>query len=93
MTLDEAKNLEEGTVIWDKHYSSCQILKRVSNGYIIFGYEDAHYVYYIDFLSFDDIVEREFEKTLEEYEIDIFNGDEIKHIERYDSYIPTYRDE
>ena len=91
MTLDEAKNLEEGTVIWDNHYSSCQILKRVSNGYIIFGYEDAHYVYYIEFLSFDDIVEREFEITSEDWENHLFDGDEIKHIEHYDSYIPIDR--
>lgn len=91
MTLDEAKNLEEGTVIWDKHYSGCQILKRVSNGYIIFGYEDAHYVYYIEFLSFEDIIERGFEITSEDWEKHLFDGDEIKHIEHYDSYIPIDR--
>ncbi len=91
MTLDEAKNLEEGTVIWDKHYSSCQILKRVSNGYIIFGYEDAHYVYYIEFLSFEDIIERGFEITSEDWEKHLFDDDEIKHIEHYDSYIPIDR--
>lgn len=91
MTIEEAKELESGTVISDTHFSCCEILKRVSNGYIIFGYEDAHYVYYIEFLSFEDIIERGFEITSEDWEKHLFDSDEIKHIEHYDSYIPIDR--
>lgn len=91
MTIEEAKEFEPGTVIRDSHFSCCEILKRVSNGYIILGYEDAHYVYYIEFLSFEDIIERGFEITSEDWEEHLFDGDEIKHIEHYDSYIPIDR--
>lgn len=91
MTIEEAKELEPGTVISDSHFSCCEILKRVSNGYIIFGYEDAHYVYYIEFLSFEDIIERGFGIMSEDWEKHLFDGDEIKHIEHYDNYIPIDR--
>lgn len=90
MTIEEAKELEPGTVLTAPHNSSREILKRVSNGYIVLHYEDAHYVYDTLFLSFEDIVEYEYEVTEEWWEIDIFDGDKIEHVGDWcsDTYVP-----
>ena len=94
MTIEEAKELEPGTVLTAPHNSSREILKRVSNGYIVLHYEDAHYYYDTLFLSFEDIVEYEYEVTEEWWEIDIFNGDNIEHVGDWtsDTFIPKKED-
>lgn len=78
MTLEEAKKLEPGTRLED-FGGSCEILKRISDGYIIFGYEDAHYCYYTGFLSFEDIVEFKYEISDNDWDDWTFDGDRIVH--------------
>ena len=87
MTLEEVMNLEPGTIVGT--WSSVQILKKISDGYIVLGYEDAHNVYYTDFKSFDDIMEFHPEIVTESYMDDIFDGENIKSNPKLtDSYLP-----
>lgn len=90
MTIDEAKELDDGTILTSPGCGSCEILKRVSNGYIVLHYEDAHYVYSVLFLSFEDIVEFKYEVTSEWWEIDQYDGNEIEHVGDWcsDTYVP-----
>lgn len=90
MTIEQAKELENGTILagWN---DSEQILKRVSNGYITFGYESSHYIYYLNFLSFEDIVERGFEISENDWDDTLFDSENVVYKEERDSYLPKER--
>lgn len=90
--IDEnnVKNLEVGTVIADTNYNTYEILKKISDGYILLYYSSSHKVYSTDFIEFDKIVEYGYIITDDEWEVDVFNGDNMKHNPIFDdSFLPT----
>lgn len=94
MTVEEAKELEIGTYL-DGNGGSIEILKRISDGYIVLSYEDSHKVYHAQFYSFEDIAEYYEvvdEDTRSYYEEFIFNDSKLKHDEGWDSYFMEIED-
>ena len=77
MTLTEATNLEAGTIV-----ENFEILKRISDGYLVFYFEDAHNVYNPKFVPFEDFVERDYEINTDDWVKEgIFNESHIKHVD------------
>ena len=74
-------DLENGVVL-DTGYGYTQILKRISDGYLVLDYESSHCVYNVLFRTFDEIKEY---KVIEEdwVEDELFNDSCIKHIDEF----------
>lgn len=78
MTIEEAKNLEEGNVI-DIDGGYDQILKRISDGYLVLYYSDSHKVYNVEYRPFDFYVEWGYEVCHSDYEVGLFDCDSLQH--------------
>jgi len=82
MTTELAKNLEAGTILQGSGDGYDEIIKVLSNGYLVFHYSLAHYCYSIEFLNFDTLVDYNYELCSDSWVADIFDG---KLIHRIDS--------
>ena len=43
--IEDIYDIEPGTILEAEDYSSMQILKRISDSYLVLEYEKVHYVY------------------------------------------------
>lgn len=67
MTIEEAKELEVGTFL-ECNWSVVEILKVISDGYIVLYYDcTQHHYYHVRYLSYEDIVEYYNVADLNEY--------------------------
>jgi hypothetical protein len=90
INLQELKNLEHGTVLTAPHDSTIEILKKLSDGYIVLRYSDSHKVYDTEFVKFEELIEFNYTVTDLEWEKDLFIGENIKENPGWcDSYIPN----
>lgn len=82
MTLDEVKNLQTYEILSCKWDTVIQILKQISDGYIVLNYSPNHRIFNTAFMSFEDIISNEYEidDGLLEYE---FDGESISHIDEF----------
>lgn len=81
MTQEEAKELEVGTFL-ECVWSIVEILKVISDGYIVLYYDcTQHHYYHVRYLSYEDIVEYYNVANLDEYSWieDQFDDERIKH--------------
>lgn len=74
-------DLENGVVL-DTGCGYMQILKRISDGYLVLDYEPAHYVYNVLFRTFDEIKEY---KVVEDDWVkqELFEDSCIVHIDEF----------
>lgn len=74
-------DLENGVVL-ETSYGYMQILKRISDGYLVLDYEPAHCVYNVLFRTFDEIKEY---KVVEDdwVEHELFEDSCIVHIDEF----------
>lgn len=82
MTLDKVKELQTYDILSCKWDTVIQILKQISDGYIVLNYSPNHRVFNTEFKSFEDIISNEYEidDGLWEYE---FEGESISHIDEF----------
>lgn len=76
MTAEEARNLTPMTVLESDYFGTMQVLKKIRYGYLMFVYEDAHNVYAVQHVSFED-VEKHCELSQDPY--DLFDSELIEH--------------
>lgn len=78
MNRQEAEILETGTFLEGCGDGYDEILKKISDGYLVLHYSCHHNVYNVEFISFEDIVEFNYSicEDVEEY---IFDGSYIEH--------------
>lgn len=74
-------NIETGTVLNDRYYSSCQVLKRISDGYLVLHYEDAHGVYNVLYKTFDEI--ESMTECDNDWDRALFDAENIAHIDNF----------
>lgn len=88
--LQDMKNFEPGTVLTSTGDSTFEILKKLSDGYIVLRYSDSHKVYDTEFIKFEELIEFNYTVTDLEWEKDLFIGENIKENPGWDdSYIPN----
>jgi hypothetical protein len=88
--LQDMKNFEPGTVLTSTGDSTIEILKKLSDGYIVLRYSDSHKVYDTEFIKFEHLIEFNYTVTDLEWEKDLFIGENIKENPGWsDSYIPN----
>jgi len=82
MTINEVKELQTYDILSCKWDTVIQILKQISDGYIVLNYSQNHRVFNTAFKSFEDIISDEYEidDGLWEYE---FKGESIRHIDEF----------
>ena len=80
MTQEEARNIEPFTVLYGNGDEYVQVLKRISDGYIAMNYDTTHYVHNMIFISFEDMVVFNYEKTDNSWETSLFDEDKIRHL-------------
>jgi len=88
MIFEEAKKLEVGTIL-ECGWSVVEILKVISDGYIVLYYDcTQHHYYHTRYLSYEDIVEYYNVANPDDYSwCDYqFDGNNIKHDDSDDTY-------
>ena len=74
-----SKNIEIGTVLCDQN-GTYQILKKISDGYLVLYYEDAHYVYNVLYKTFEEVGSM---TECDDWDSELFNADNIAHIDEF----------
>ena len=74
-------NIETGTVLKDQYDGLCQVLKKISDGYLVLYYEHAHYVYNVLYKTLDEI--NAMCVCCEDWENHLFDSDNIAHIDEF----------
>lgn len=83
MTLEEAKELEEHTLL-NCGWGYMEILKRFSDGYLTLNYSDRHNNYNVEFISFEDIAEYGYETDGSDgYAEMYFKSENIEHADDF----------
>jgi len=91
MTIEESKNLEEGNVI-GIYGGYDQILKKISDGYLVLYYSDSHKVYNVEYRTFDFYAEYSYELCHSDYEVGLFECDSIQHRDDFGACEPIEND-
>lgn len=72
-------DIEVGMVLEDESYDVYQILKKISDGYLVLYYESAHYVYNVRYITFE---EAEKMKLADDWSVEnLFDAKNIEHID------------
>lgn len=74
-------NIKTGTVLKDRYGELCQVLKKISDGYLVLYYESAHYVYNVLYKTLDEI--NAMSACCEDWENDLFDSDNMAHIDEF----------
>lgn len=74
-------DIEVGMVLEDESYDVYQILKKISDGYLVLYYESAHQVYNVVYKTFDEI--KKCKVCDDEWALLYFKSENIKHIDDY----------
>ena len=81
MTKEDAMELEPGTILDSDWDTVIQILKRISDGYLVLNYSPNHNAFNVEFKSFDEI-SAYYNVSDDSWWEDTFNGEMIKGDER-----------
>ena len=79
--IEDIYDIEPGTILETDDYSSMQVLKRISDGYLVLEYESPHYVYNVLYKSFDEIADMHVSEN--DWDNYLFDAKQIKHIDDF----------